>query len=224
LKITDVGCKHCLFASYCYPSATKSAITQDSFPLKKHTLTLKPREKLCNYGSLYNNFYIVRTGILKAFVQEYLGKERILHFFFAGEILGYEFISTGKAPFNVSSVVETNICTISYANIIELAGDSTHLLKKILSYASYRINYSYYITKSSAEQRVIGFLLEITQRLHCNPDKDSVILPLSRQDIGNHLGLTAETVTRTLRRLYKMGLIQLKGKYVGGLSQLHSLI
>ena len=40
-------------------------------------------------------------------------------------------------------------------------------------------------------------------------DPDTVILPMSRQDIGDYLGLTIETVSRTVTRLKKSGTIEL---------------
>ena len=37
---------------------------------------------------------------------------------------------------------------------------------------------------------------------------------MTRGDIGNHLGLTVETISRLLGRFQKSGLISVKGKYI----------
>ena len=58
----------------------------------------------------------------------------------------------------------------------------------------------------SAEERVAGFLLEMAGR---NVAGAAVELPMSRQDIADYLGLTIETVSRTLSQLERDNVIEL---------------
>ena len=57
----------------------------------------------------------------------------------------------------------------------------------------------------SAEERVAGFLLEMADRV---PSGGAVELPMSRQDIADYLGLTIETVSRTLKHLENAATIE----------------
>ena len=56
----------------------------------------------------------------------------------------------------------------------------------------------------TAQERVVGFLLEMAERNLASSEFD---LPMSRQDIADYLGLTIETVSRTLTQLANSGAI-----------------
>ena len=77
----------------------------------------------------------------------------------------------------------------------------------------------------SAQERVAGFLLEMARR---NPEANEVQLPMSRQDIADYLGLTIETVSRTLTNLENAAAIALPSSRrivlcnLGALSRLNS--
>jgi CRP/FNR family nitrogen fixation transcriptional regulator len=66
------------------------------------------------------------------------------------------------------------------------------------------------LLSTSAEERIISFLIELVQRTP--PRQDHLIpLPMSRQDIADYLGLTIETVSRTLWDLERRGAIKIQG-------------
>ncbi len=57
----------------------------------------------------------------------------------------------------------------------------------------------------SAQERVASFLLEMAERV---PAGNAIDLPMSRQDIADYLGLTIETVSRTLTSLESCAAIE----------------
>ena len=66
-----------------------------------------------------------------------------------------------------------------------------------------------------AEERLAGFLLDLASRYQRRGFPfESFHLSLTRQDIGNHLGLALETVSRLLGRLESAGIIEVKGKRI----------
>jgi CRP/FNR family nitrogen fixation transcriptional regulator len=60
--------------------------------------------------------------------------------------------------------------------------------------------------RKSALEKIATFLLDLSARLSENGQLD---LPMSRIDIADHLGLTIETVSRTLTQLERQQVIEL---------------
>jgi CRP/FNR family transcriptional regulator, anaerobic regulatory protein len=64
--------------------------------------------------------------------------------------------------------------------------------------------------RKSATERVVSFILMLSNSAaRRRRPGDPVLLPMSRSDIADYLGLTVETVSRTFTRLKKQGLIEL---------------
>jgi DNA-binding transcriptional regulator YhcF (GntR family) len=68
------------------------------------------------------------------------------------------------------------------------------------------------LLSTTAEERVIRFLLDMVQRT--SPGEDDLIdLPMARRDIADYLGLTIETVSRVLWDLERRGAIEISGRH-----------
>lgn len=61
------------------------------------------------------------------------------------------------------------------------------------------------LARQGATERVAAFLLDYADRVCAIEQVD---LPMTRQDIADHVGLTIHTVSRTLSQLQAEGLIQ----------------
>jgi CRP/FNR family transcriptional regulator len=67
----------------------------------------------------------------------------------------------------------------------------------------------------TAEERVATFLLDLSHRLSQRGYAGSeFVLRMTREEIGQHLGLTLETVSRTLSRLQRQGAIRVQQRLV----------
>jgi CRP/FNR family nitrogen fixation transcriptional regulator len=60
--------------------------------------------------------------------------------------------------------------------------------------------------RKSALEKIATFILDMSERAS---DEDAVALPMSRADIADHLGLTIETVSRSLTELERRGVIEM---------------
>ncbi|MGD9884408.1 MAG: helix-turn-helix domain-containing protein, partial [Reyranella sp.] len=62
--------------------------------------------------------------------------------------------------------------------------------------------------RKTAQEKMATFLLDMADRL--SDDDEHFELPMQRTDIADHLGLTIETVSRTLTQFARNGLIDLR--------------
>jgi CRP/FNR family transcriptional regulator len=66
-----------------------------------------------------------------------------------------------------------------------------------------------------AEERLAAFLLNLVQRLHARGfSRHELVLRMTRQEIGNYLGLKLETVSRTFSRFAEDGLVEVRHRHV----------
>ena len=78
--------------------------------------------------------------------------------------------------------------------------------------------------RKSARERVVSFILMLSNSATRHGRLgDPVFLPMSRNDIADYLGLTTETVSRTVTLLKKQGLIELLDDKQIRLSRLSAL-
>src|SRR4051794_10086983 len=71
-------------------------------------------------------------------------------------------------------------------------------------------NHLLLLGRQSARERVAAFLLEMNSRL---PSADVMVLPMTRRDIADYLGLTLETVSRALSAYQRKGYLKVAGPF-----------
>lgn len=106
------------------------------------------------------------------------------------------------------------ICEIPYDNFLELLHLSPPLQKHILYLMSQQLNVGSYLFSITAEQRLAAFLIDLSYRLNPSEMQTRFLLPMSRQDIGNYLRLTAETISRLLSQFKENKIIAIDHKKI----------
>jgi CRP/FNR family transcriptional regulator len=153
----------------------------------------------------------VIDGVLKLASHSADGGEQILGLAYPSDFLGRPFGET--APYGVEALTEAQICVFERKDFDRFARDHPRLEHKLLERTLTELDRSrrwmMLLGRMNAGQKVASFLLELTDRLGKAGagGETLVILPLSRQQIADVLGLTIETVSRQLSRLRSAGLI-----------------
>lgn len=134
------------------------------------------------------------------------GRRQIGDFYLPGDIFGLEFADThalsAEAVTNAKVlVIKRSALNALAARDVSVAAELFALTGRELRRAQERI----VLLIKSAQERVAGFLLEMSERLTLD---NAIELPMSRQDIADYLGLTIETVSRTLTALESAAAIE----------------
>jgi CRP/FNR family transcriptional regulator, nitrogen fixation regulation protein len=135
------------------------------------------------------------------------GRRQIGDFYLPGDIFGLEFGATHAL--SAEAVTDTKVLVIKRSTLNALAERDASVSAQLFALTGRELRRAQeriVLLVKSAQERVAGFLLEMSDRLA----RDNAIeLPMSRQDIADYLGLTIETVSRTLTSLESAAAIEL---------------
>ncbi len=143
--------------------------------------------------------YKVVSGAVRTYKIFEDGRRQIGAFYFPGDIFGLEV--GAEHQFSAEAIDKCVVLVVKRSVLISLAdrdGDIARRLWSLTADELSRVQRHMLLLIKSAEERVASFLLEIAGRLATT---EVVELPMPRQDIADYLGLTIETVSRTLTHL-----------------------
>ncbi len=165
-------------------------------------------QEICGEGERADHVYKVVSGAVRGFRVLADGRRQISEFYLPGDLFGYEAGLERRA--SAEALADT---VLVVARRSALADDTDGALARQLwrlAMAELQRSQEHVLTlgRRSASERVASFLVDLAERLG---DADDFELPMSRQDIADYLGLTIETVSRTLTQFQVSGLIKLAG-------------
>ena len=155
--------------------------------------------------------YQIKLGAVRAFDLLADGRRQIGAFYLPGDIFGIE---TGDAHrFTSEAIVNTTVWIAKRRSIFgegveENISSTKGLLKLITRNLHHAENHLVLLGQQTALEKLAAFLMEMDQRLQ---SPSVMILPMTRRDIADYLGLTIETVSRTFSDLQRKGLLSLRG-------------
>jgi CRP/FNR family transcriptional regulator, nitrogen fixation regulation protein len=135
------------------------------------------------------------------------GRRQIGGFYLPGDIFGLE---AGDAhAFSAEAISEAMVLVVKRKPLVALANRDGEVARQLWESTAAELNRAQgrlMLLVKSAQERMAGFLLEMAER---SASQGGFDLPMTRQDIGEYLGLTIETVSRTLTALQQAALIEL---------------
>jgi CRP/FNR family nitrogen fixation transcriptional regulator len=150
--------------------------------------------------------YKVVSGAVRTYKILSDGRRQIGGFYLPGDIFGLEFAD--EHSLSAETLTDAKILLIKRATLNALAGHNTAIARDLFALVGrelQRVQERMLLLIKSAQERVVSFLLEMAARA---PGGHCIELPMSRQDIADYLGLTIETVSRTLTCLESCAAIE----------------
>jgi CRP/FNR family transcriptional regulator, anaerobic regulatory protein len=219
VKRAMARCSACARRMLCLPADLSSQETEAIEEVVQETRTIARGVPLYRASDRFHNFYAVRTGSFKSVIVHHEGFEQINSFFVAGETLGLDGLGDGSHAADAVALEDSSVCVIPFAKLESLCRESRTLQRHVHRVMSGEIvrhgKLLMQIGTMKAERRVAAFLLNLSERLgRRGYPTDELELRMSREEVGNYLGLKLETVSRMLTKLTRQGLVEIRAKKV----------
>ncbi|WP_439815050.1 helix-turn-helix domain-containing protein [Zavarzinia sp. CC-PAN008] len=186
---------------------TDAAPARDLWAMGTRQTFARNREIYAEGNSADRVFKVV-SGAVRTFQLLEDGRRQVNAFYLQGEIFGLE--ASESYRFSAEAIVATQLVVVKRDVLRrhlliqpELMGDLWRMTASELERAQ---RHFALLGRKNAVERVASFLIAMSERTHAG---DDVELPMSRQDIADFLGLTIETVSRTMTLLEEQRLIEL---------------
>jgi CRP/FNR family transcriptional regulator, nitrogen fixation regulation protein len=143
--------------------------------------------------------YKVVSGSVRTYKILDDGRRQVGGFYLPGDIFGLEFAD--EHTLSAEAITDCKIVVVKRSALNALVGRDARIAQQLFTLTGHelrRVQNRILLLIKNAQERVAGFLLEMAQRA---TPSDVIDLPMSRQDIADYLGLTIETVSRTLTSL-----------------------
>jgi CRP/FNR family nitrogen fixation transcriptional regulator len=135
------------------------------------------------------------------------GRRRIEAFYLPGDVFGLEM--DDEHHFSAEAIANSTILVVKRSALVSLANVDGDVARRLWTFTArelQRVRDHMLLLTRTAQERVASFLLDLSKRLATVEEID---VPMSRQDIADYLGLTIETISRTLTQLETQAAIAL---------------
>jgi len=198
------------------PSA---AIHTDEELLFQH-VQFKTGQRIHTIGQPFDTLYIVHSGFLKTVLIDEFGNEQVLSFPMKGDLFGVDGIHTKRYASEAVALSNCDLILLPFKKLTALGRahpEFEHAMYSVMSRELVREQAMVSMLGAlSAEARVARFLVNLSER-YADMGYSSKLfnLRMTRHEIGSYLGLTLETVSRTLSAFNEIGLISVDQRSIG---------
>ena len=211
-----VTCENCNLENLCMPKGLdKQEIGGLALLVNRNNIRQRG-EAIYHAGSPFRGMIALRSGSAKLASFDQNGNELVVAFILPGEIVGFDGLATQLHNCTVTALETLNYCHLPAHKIEQLVINSPGLIYVLLQRSCNELDsqvQKMLMSRHSAEKRVANFILNISERLRVRGYSELEFrLSMSRKEIGNHLGIAHETVSRIIQLFQSRQFIEIKSK------------
>jgi CRP/FNR family transcriptional regulator len=215
----SIHCQTCTFSHLCLPVSLNKSELESLDDIIERKKPLHKHDKLVSAGQAFHSLYAIRSGSFKTFISDKDGVEQITGFHFPGDIIGFDALKNQVHQSSSQALETAMVCELPYDTLESVSNHYPKLRQQIMKFMSAEIKHDHdlimLLSKRSAEERLLYFIGQLSQRFdERGYSAKQFNLSMTRNEIGNYLGLTVETISRLLTRFQKEELIKVDGKLI----------
>ncbi|MEO5735438.1 MAG: fumarate/nitrate reduction transcriptional regulator Fnr [Rubrivivax sp.] len=213
------ACSTCNLQEICLPMGLSNDQLNRLDTLVEQRRNVGRGERLFRMGDDFVSLFAVRTGFFKTYVTAEDGREQVTGFQMNGELLGLDGIGTDRHTCDAAALEDSQVCVIRFDELERLSRELSELQHQFHRLMSREIVRDHGVMLllggMRADERLAAFLLNLMQRLKARGfSAKSLVLRMTREEIGSYLGLKLETVSRAFSKLQDEGVLEVRQRQI----------
>jgi CRP/FNR family transcriptional regulator len=178
------------------------------------TVQACPRQTILLEGDPCSHCFRVLTGAVGLYKSTADGRRQLIDFLAGGECFG---LFGAQYTYSVEAITHTTLIKTARTALAAAVREQPALADRLIELAATELarahEHMLLLGRKNAQEKVSSLLLELARRIGADEARPAFRLLISRQEMADQLGLTIETVSRTMTRLKEEGLIALLTPY-----------
>ena len=172
---------------------------------------ISPGQVIFEEGEPAEYAYNISRGEVRLYKLLPDGRRQITGFLGEGDFLGL--VTDDTYAYGAEAMTPVELCIMRLSNLERLIADIPPVRDKLLDMSRDELaaaqEQMLLLGRKTAREKLLSFLLNRLDQSDVKTSEAKIILPMSRTDIADYLGLTIETVSRTFTALREERLIEL---------------
>lgn len=213
------GCASCSIRELCLPMGLNNADIERLDDIVQKRRRVPRGSYLYRPEAPFTSLFAVSIGHFKTEQYSARGKTQITGFQLPGDLLGMDAIATGRHQCFALALDDAEVCEIPYDELEQLFVAVPALLRQFNRLMSHEINREQtamvLLGNMPAEQRFANFLTNLSSRYASRGySARQFELRMGREEIGEYLGLTIESISRLIAKFKKHKVLGVAGREI----------